>query len=413
MKIILATSGSRGDVQPMIAICLALNASGQDAILLGPPEKASWAASLGCPYQGFGADVSAFIGGFQHAVSFRAGLAFVSFVRKQLALQFRWLPDIIRNADLVLGSSLMFGLASVAETRHIPYRYIAFTPQLFPSRFHPFPILRTQTLPFFINTMSWKTADLLDQFNFTCLINQYRKKQGLEPVSYAWDHILGKNTIVAADKEIAGMPGDVKQTWIQTGYPHLAQAAEQVPALDRFLEKGTRPVYAGFGSMPVKDQIRIVPMLIKAARHLGRRIILPRFQGLSTEHTAGEDVFFIRDYPHLRLFPRLDAVIHHGGAGTTATAGVSGVPQVIVPHILDQYYHGRRIFLSHIGPKPIPRAMLTESRLTAALEQCLFDPVIRQAAGNTGQSINPQKSLDRIVEAIVSPDQADGMSPIG
>jgi UDP:flavonoid glycosyltransferase YjiC (YdhE family) len=261
--------------------------------------------------------------------------------------------------------------------------------------------------------MSWKTAEMLDQFNFTCLINQYRKKQGLDPVSYAWDHILGKNTIVAADKEIAKMPGDVTQTWIQTGYPHLAPALEQVPALDRFLEKGTRPVYAGFGSMPIKDQISIVPILIQAARNLGRRIILPRLLGLSTENIPGDDLFFIRDYPHLRLFPRLDAVIHHGGAGTTATAGASGVPQIIVPHILDQYYHGRRIFLSHIGPEPIPRALLTEARLTAALEQCLFDPGIRQAAKKTGQSINPQKSLGRIVEAILSQRQSDGVSGIG
>ena len=413
MKIILATSGSRGDVQPMIAICLALKSSGHDVMLLGPPEKASWAARLGCPYQGFGADVSAFIDGFQNAVNFRAGLAFVSFVRKALEEQFRLLPDIIRKADLVLGSSLMFGLASVAETQNIKYRYIAFTPQLFPSRFHPFPILKTHTLPCFINRMSWKTAEMLDQFNITFLINRYRKKHGLKPVSYAWDHILGKNTIVAADKEIAKMPGDVKQTWIQTGYPHLEPAAEQVPALDRFFEKGRKPVYAGFGSMPVKDQIRVVSILIKAARNLGRRIILPRFHGLSTENTTGDDVFFIRDYPHLRLFPKLDAVIHHGGAGTTATAGVSGVPQIIVPHILDQYYHGRRIFLSHIGPKPIPRDLLTESRLTAALEQCLSDPGIRQAARKTGQSINPQKSIGRIVEAILSQSQADGISGIG
>jgi UDP:flavonoid glycosyltransferase YjiC (YdhE family) len=400
MKIILATSGSRGDVQPMIAICLALTASGHDAVLLGPPEKASWAARLGCPYQGFGADVSAFIDGFQKAVSFRAGLAFVSFVRKELDVQFRWLPDIIGKADLVLGSSLMFGLASVAETRKVKYRYIAFTPQLFPSRFHPFPTLQTQTLPCFINKMSWKTAELVDQFNITFLINRYRKKHGLDPVSNALDHILGKNTIVAVDKEIAQMPGDVKQTWVQTGYPHLETSPEQVPALDRFLENKPRPVYAGFGSMPAKDQKRIIPILIKAAGNLGRRIILPQLHGVSTEYAAGEDVFFIRDYPHLQLFPKLDAVIHHGGAGTTATAGASGVPQVIVPHILDQYYHGRKIFLSRLGPKPIPRAAITESRLTAALEQCLSDPAIRQAAKKTGQTINPKKSLGRIVEAI-------------
>jgi len=401
MKIILATSGSRGDVQPMIAICLALKASGHDAVLLGPPEKASWAARRGCPYQGFGTDVSVFIDGFQNAVTLRAGLAFVSFVRKELDLQLRLLPDIIGKADLVLGSSLMFGLASVAETQKVKYRYIAFTPQLFPSRFHPFPILQTHnTLPCFINKMSWKTAELLDRFNITFLINRYRKNHGLDPVSNALDHILGKNTIVAVDKEIAQMPGDVTQTWVQTGYPHLEPSAEQVPALDRFLENKPRPVYAGFGSMPAKDQKRILPILIKAAGNLGRRIILPQLHGLSTEYTTGEDVFFIRDYPHLLLFPRLGAVIHHGGAGTTATAGVSGVPQVIVPHILDQYYHGRRIFLSRLGPQPIPRASLTESRLTAALEQCLSDPGIRQAAKKTGEAINPQKSLERIVEAI-------------
>jgi UDP:flavonoid glycosyltransferase YjiC (YdhE family) len=407
MKIILATSGSRGDVQPMIAICLALTASGHDAILLGPPEKASWAAQLGCPYQGFGSDVSAFIDGLQNAVNLRAGQAFVWFVRKELDVQFRLLPDIIRKADLVLGSSLMFGLASVAETQKIKYRYIAFTPQLFPSRFHPFLTLQTHTLPFFINKMSWKTVELLDQFNITFLINRYRKKHGLDPVSNAWDHILGKDTIVAADKEIARVPGDVKQTWVQTGYPHLEPAAEPVPALDRFLENGIRPVYAGFGSMPVKDQNSIFPMLIKAAGNLGRPIILPRLHGLSTEYTTGDDVFFIRDYPHLLLFPKLDAVIHHGGAGTTATASVSGVPQVIVPHILDQYYHGRRIFLSHLGPRPIPRSKLTESRLTAALEQCLSDPGIRQAAKKTGEAINPQKSLKLIVEAIETSSWSD------
>lgn len=400
MKIILATSGSRGDVQPMIAICLALTAKGHDALLLGPPEKASWAAKLGCPYLGFGRDVSAFINKFPSAVNLRTGLAFVSFVRKELDVQFRLLPDIIRDADLVLGSSLMFGPASVAEAKKIKYRYVAFTPQLFPSQYHPFLTLQTHSLPFFINKMSWKTAELLDQFNITFLINRYRKKQGLDPVSNAWDHILGKDTIVACDKEIACVPGDVKQTWVQTGYPHLDLPGEPVPELGRFLENGTRPVYAGFGSMPVKDQSRTIPILIKAAGNLRRRIILPQLRGLSTPPASGDDVFFIRDYPHLLLFPGMDAVIHHGGAGTTATATVSGIPQVIVPHILDQYYHGRKIFLSHLGPRPIPRAKLTVSRLTAALEQCLFNPKIRQAAKKTGEAINPKKSLALIIDAI-------------
>ena len=401
MKIILATSGSRGDVQPMIAICLALTASGHDAILLGPPEKASWAAKLGCPYQGFGTDVSSFIDGFQNAVNLRAGLAFVSFVRKELDVQFRLLPDIIRNADIVLGSSLMFGLASVAETQKNQIPVYCFYPTAFSIPLSPV------SDPSDTHSSLFYQQNVMENGRNTGSIQYYlfdqpdtEKNIGLIRYPMPWTISWEKNTIVAADREIAKMPGDVKQTWVQTGYPHLETAAEQVPALDRFFESGTRPVYAGFGSMPLKDQKRIVPILIKAAENLGRRIILPQLHGLSTEYTTGDNVFFIGDYSHLLLFPKLDAVIHHGGAGTTATAGVSGVPQVIVPHILDQYYHGRRIFLSRLGPKPIPRAVLTESRLTAALEQCLFDPVIRQVAKKTGEAINPQKSLERFVEAI-------------
>ncbi len=400
MRIVLATCGSRGDVQPMIALSLALKATGHDVLLVGPPEKAQWARELGCPYKKFGTDITAVLNNMEDAVSLRTNITSFFLVRQELHAQFKILPQIIKTADLVIGSSLMFALSSIAQAMNIKYRFVAFTPQLFPSTDHPFLTIKTQTLPKWCNGMSWKIASLLDRLNLTFLINQYRKKMSLDPIDDAWDHILGEHTIVACDKEVARVPIDVKKMFVQTGYLHLDLPAAPQPTLDKFLQKGEKPIYAGFGSMPPKDQARNIPLLVAAARSVGKRIIITKFWEKSSEYQSASDVFFIKNYPHLNLFPQTDAVIHHGGAGTTATTALSGVPQVIVPHILDQYFHGQKIYSSSLGPKPVWRSRLTLVNLSAALKECLTNPIIKQTAEKTGKSIDRQKSLQLTIKAI-------------
>lgn len=99
----------------------------------------------------------------------------------------------------------------------------------------------------------------------------------------------------------------------------------------------------------------------------------------------------------MKLFPRMAAVIHHGGAGTTATCAVSGVPQVIVPHVLDQYYWGDRVWRSGLGPRPIKRSVLGVRALSNALRCCVSDERIRERAEKTARSIDRQASLIRTV----------------
>ena len=125
MKIVLATFGSRGDVQPMLALSLALQAAGNDVLLAAPPEKAGWAEQLGCPFFPLGSDVTAFIDDMEDAHSIRAAVRFVSYMRSELVSHFDVLPKIIEGADLVVGASLAFSLATVAESLGIAYRYIA------------------------------------------------------------------------------------------------------------------------------------------------------------------------------------------------------------------------------------------------------------------------------------------------
>ena len=401
MKIVLATYGSRGDVQPMIALCLALKSAGHDAMLVGPPEKALWAKALDCPYTPFGQDVTAFIDSKKNAISLRSGIDFTRLVQQSLKLQLEILPSFFRGADLIIGSSLMLGASTITELFRIPYRYIVFTPQLFPSKFHPFPIIKTQTLPHRLNAYSWRAASVADQLNFTWTINRFRRKAGLDSIKDAWDHILGEYPIAACDKVVAKIPVDIQIQVVQTGYLHLDFPGVLPPDLEEFLDDGNKPIYAGFGSMPSKDQKKNIPLFVQAARNVNKKIIMTAFWDGQEMGQLEKDVYFIeQEVPHRLLFPIADVIIHHGGAGTTATAALSGVPQIIVPHILDQYYHGEMIYRFNLGPKPVWRSNLTVQTITAALKESLFNPLIRQHAKQAGELIDPEKALQMAVKTI-------------
>jgi UDP:flavonoid glycosyltransferase YjiC (YdhE family) len=402
MKIVLATFGSRGDVQPMLALTLALQSKGHDVLLAAPPEKAAWAKQLGCPFHPLGSDVTTFIDGMDNAHTLGSAMHFVSFLRKELQTQFDLFPQIIAGADLLIGSSLTFALATLAESMNIAYRFIAFAPQMLPSGHHPFPAFNHQRFPQWFNRMTWQMARIIDRFHLTRMINARRRQLDLAPVPDAWRHILGQHVIVASDRAIARVPPDVNDPeFTQTGYMHLNQPDHPLPELDDFLAGGPPPVYAGFGSMPKRDQIRNTAIIVAAARLCGRRAVIGKFWDEPGEFSNQEDIFFIQKYPHLKLFPQMAAVIHHGGAGTTATTAISGVPQVVVPHLLDQYYWGNQIYQSELGPVPIWRSKLTVKKLAAAISQCLSHEQYRQNTRQTAGMIKQQNGLELTVAEIL------------
>ena len=400
VKIILATFGSRGDVQPMLALSLALRSAGHEVLLAAPPEKAAWAAQLGCPFQPLGADVTAFIDSTSDAHSLRSAFRFMSFLRRETTFQFELLPKILAGADLVVGASLVAALSSVAESMGLAYRYVAFAPQLVPSASHPFPLFKHQGLPKACNRIGWRLAGMFDKLNLTRLINVNRKKLGLAPVHDAWRHILGRDVIVASDRAVAEVPEDAEVSFTQTGYLHLNEPHRGFPDLENFLDAGPPPVYAGFGSMPRQDQARNVSLIVEAARRAGRRLVMTKFWSEPSEFSEAQDVFFIQKYPHLRLFPRMAAVIHHGGAGTTASGAASGIPQIIVPHILDQYYWGHQVYRSGLGPKPIRRSRLRAKKLARGIQQCLSNDAIRRRAEEVAESIRREDGLSMTVREL-------------
>jgi UDP:flavonoid glycosyltransferase YjiC (YdhE family) len=182
---------------------------------------------------------------------------------------------------------------------------------------------------------------------------------------------------------------------------HLAQPSVDFPELEAFLASGSPPLYAGFGSMPKHDQARNASLIVEAARSLGQRVIIANFWDPPSDIPNSDDIFFIRHHPHLDLFPRTAAVIHHGGAGTTATSAVSGAPQIIVPHALDQYYWGHQIHKSGLGPKPIPRDHLTSRRLAEAIRECHGNNQMQAKARAVQKTIMKHNSLEMAVRELL------------
>ena len=399
-RIVLVTYGSLGDVQPMLALALGLKVRGHDVLLTGPPEKEASARELGCPFHPLGSNVTAFLNGMKNAHSIHSVIAFMGFLRSELASQFPVLREILTGADLTVGASLAFSLSSIAQAMKIPYRYVAFTPQLLPSGQHPFPACRRQDCPPWVNRLTWRLARHLDRFNLTALLNTERRKLRLNAIGDAWHHILGPRVVVATDRAIARVPQDVEPLVTQTGYLHLSQPEVHLPGLERFLSEGSPPVYAGFGSMPRGDQEKLTPLIVSATRSLGLRAVIARFWEAAARAPEAKDIFFISKYPHAHLFPRVAGVIHHGGAGTTACAALSGVPQVIIPHVLDQFYWGHRVHTIGLGPKPVWRSRLSAETLESALRECV-NPMMGQTARSIAGQIRPHESMGRAMDALL------------
>ena len=398
MKIVIATCGTRGDIQPLMALARALNHRGHETLIAAPPEHQAWVKNSGCAFRALGSDFTAMLSGYTRVHTLKPLVGFLGFLRLEIRKQLSRLPAIIEGADLVLGASLCLGLHTVAEIRGIPYGFVAMAPQILPSAHHPFVALPFQNLPPWLNRLSWEMARQLDRLNFTALINKERRHLNLPPVRDIVRHLIGRHVIVAADSAIAEVPLDVEVDFIQTGYLHLQTDQVLAARVEAFLAKGPAPIYFGFGSMSTRAQEDLVALILASLKLTRQRGILSGFRFDESRFTNSESCIFIREAPHPQLFTRLAAVVHHGGSGTTATAARAGVPQIIVPHILDQYYWGERVYRCELGPKPIRRYQLTADRLAKAVNETVSGQRYYDSASRVAEKIKKQDSQRLAVE---------------
>lgn len=407
MKIALAVEGSRGDVYPMLELGSAFAAAGHRIAICANPDFRGPAEARGFEFRALGESARAFLTSRARVINGSAlGVMreFDRFARVNRARQFQTLPELVRDADRLFGGGVLLAGASAAELHGIPYRYVACCPALFPSSEHtPCFLLTRQYRSRRANRWWWRgLRALLDAMNLPGL-NRQRDELGLGPVRDVLAHLLSERPVLAADAELAPCPTDSPAGIEQIPCLHPLEGEALPPKLEAFLEAGPPPVYLGFGSMPDPDAARTTRILLEAVRAAGCRALIGRGWAELGGGPLPEGVLALESVSHPSLFPRLAAAVHHGGAGTTTTAARAGVPQILVPHLLDQFYWAHRVCQLGLGPPPIPRRRLSPERLAAALAETLGNEVLSERATELGSRLRARARRDadrtRLLEA--------------
>jgi UDP:flavonoid glycosyltransferase YjiC (YdhE family) len=199
-------------------------------------------------------------------------------------------------------------------------------------------------------------------------------------------------------------PADWGEAIHVTGYWFLPPATDwsPPPALVDFLHAGPPPVYIGFGRMVSRQPEETADLVIQAVTQSGQRaILLTGWGGLQKERLP-ENICLIDSAPHDWLFSQVAAVVHHGGAGTTAAGIRAGVPSLIIPFFGDQFFWGTRVAALGIGPAPIPRKQLTVDRLAAALQTMTTNQPMQQRAAQLGAQVQAEDGVAQAVAIIAA-----------
>jgi vancomycin aglycone glucosyltransferase len=384
MRVMLSTIGSRGDVQPLVALASRLRALGQDVRVCVPPDFREWIESLGIPVTPVGPEVRTFAA--SRPAGTQAQIPPSPEQRQQMgratvAAQFEAVTAAARGCDIIVAATaLQIAARSVAEKMGIPYIFAAYSPTVLPSPHHPpppLPPLPGQAPPSTRDNRELWARDSA-RFNdvFGPALNAHRASLGLAPVGDVRSHMFTDRPWLAADPTLGPWPDPADEGVFQTGAWILPDERPLSRELEAFLESGEAPIYFGFGSTRAPQDAGQV--MLQAARALGRRAVVSRGWFDASLVDTEADCLSIGEVNVHALFPRVAAVVHHGGAGTTTAAALAGAPQVVIPGHYDQHYWAQRVHTLGIGTAHAPCAPTTDS-LTSALERTLRTDVAARA----------------------------------
>lgn len=427
MHIALIALGSRGDVQPYIALGVGLHRAGHTVRIITHENYAGLVQAHGLEFW----PVSGNVQDVAETEEMRALVEKGNFlaISREMAKQAQqatllWAQeglDGCRGMDMLISGigGLFVGLA-LAEKLDIGFiqaHVTPFTPTAdFPGAIAPSSLPR---LGGAINRLTHHlTRQMMWQPFRSADASMRQQVLGLAPASF-WgpfgdDRLRRSPTLYGFSPAVLAKPADWGEDVHITGYWFLDAEAEWNPPADlvNFLEQGPPPVFIGFGSMAQRKPQETAEIILQALAHTKQRGVIqsgwanlrrgevpsPRSSPVSSP--GPDDVIFIDSIPHTWLFPRMAAVVHHGGAGTTAAGLRAGVPSVIIPFFGDQPFWGRRVQELGVGPAPIPRAQLTADRLAQAIEAVTSDQTLRKRAAEIGAAIRAEDGVGRAVALI-------------
>lgn len=319
-------------------------------------------------------------------------------------------------ADAIIANPPSFAHIHCAERLGIPL-HLMFTFPYTPTQEFPHPLAnvkQTNEDPSYTNFISYPMVEMMtwqgysySVFHFkivglifVCslgdLINKFRVKTlGLEPVSTLWApgqlYRLKVSHTYLWSPTLVPKPHDWGHEIKITGFVYLDLAPSFEPPKDllEFLDKHPPPIYVGFGSIVVEDSEGFTNMIFDAVRRSNVRALVSKgWSDLGGCHLP-DNIFLLENIPHDWIFPRVSAVVHHGGAGTTAAGIKFGKPTMIIPFFGDQHFWGNMINKSGAGPPPVPYKNLTVEILADGIKSCLSDET-RDSAQKIAESIEAE-----------------------
>jgi UDP:flavonoid glycosyltransferase YjiC (YdhE family) len=413
LRIAILAIGSRGDVLPYALLGRALVQRGHRVCLAALENEAPLAAAYGLafhPLPGDGREIMGTQGGVALAESGRSvlrawraimrsfGAAARSYTRALSALGptdaiLTQLPGALFAVDLAEERGLSLLMAAVMPLT----RTRAFPMMAFPSPSIPVPLY---------NMLTYRIAEQLLWQAFRHTVNRWRRQElGLAPWPlhgyYRQLESRGVPVLNGFSAHVVARPPDWGEHVHITGYWLPGEEAWEPPsALLRFLEAGPPPLFVGFGSMPLRDPQRVTDIVLEALHLTGQRALLGAGWGGLRGHNLPETVLQVDYVPYSWLFPRVAAVVHHGGSGTTGMGLRAGVPSVVVPFVFDQFFWGRRIAELGVGPLPVPYRQLSAERLATAIDASVSDAPMRERAEVLGAQIQKEDGIANAVRLI-------------
>ncbi len=412
-KILILTFGSRGDVQPYVALGAALKARGHAVTLSTSPTFDDLIGRFGLAPAPLSVDVQDMMRMPEVKAAMASVRGWLKAFRVTQDLMRRQLDDmwtvardvapdiIVYHPKAFVAPYLARALGAVAIPSFLQPAYV-------PTGAFPFPLLSLPTLGAIGNRLSGQVMTALMRFGYDRLLRQWLPRHG-EIAARPWlDALSGYHPagavvprLHAHSAHLVPKPGDWTARDHITGYWFLPRDdAWQPPAdLAAFLSAGPPPVYVGFGSMPDVDDGRAAATVIAALGCLKRRAVMARGWGALADAAASDHIHIIDQAPHDGLFPRCAGVMHHGGAGTTHEGLRWGRPSLICPVFGDQPFWGRVVAGTGAGPAPLPLRRLTEDGVAAALAALASDAV-RAAAERVGAGIRAERGADLAAEIV-------------
>jgi len=394
----------------MLALAVALRERKHDVSFVAPTNFVEWITEYGFHCEPDGVDVEAILqapGTSLQSARWQFRYIGEKLIPKLFAAVSR--AAATSRPDVIVGAGLQFAVSSVAELRGVPCATVIFQPCSIPSSDAPPPVIRTQRLPRWLNRVLWKCGTPFADALIKGPMNRGRAELGLPAISTPLAHIVGRLTIVASDRDLGPLPADAPAVAVPTDAWVLDEKRPLEPHVKRFLTAGSPTFYLGLGSMVAENIASLTPTIIAAARRAGCRLVIAGgWARLDRSITESDDVLAVREAPHRTLFPQVAGVVHHGGAGTTAAAAAAGVPQLILPHILDQYYWARRVERLGLGPPSISVERVTEARLADGFARLTNTAAFRDRAKALGAAVakrNGAPAAVRILERLATKGQ--------